>query len=369
RAASADTARARGEEPGWQDRPGPDGRTPRQNIADPDYIKKHYYRRPTEHGEELVINHRHANVTPPPPQLDLVNGEPRFKGDRPPPESLGFDESRSSTHPPQRTPEHDATSDGHEPGTGHDQTPSEPAAGELPDTRNWRETDYDRIDDRVHDRQVAQEEYHDTPRDADDWVDKHNARNDASERLGEEASGHAVRDRLHRDFSEAFPGEHFDVRPHPDAPDGSHRYQIVDAGGNVRAEITPRHPIDGGKPGAGNFDHIWEVDYKNGGEPHYIVHEAKGPGGQPSTHYDRARDRTFQQGHPEYFDYLVKRMEKTDPDLAEALERAKLQKRLDYVEVRARVDESGSTHVNLGYDYKPYNGYGYQSPLPAPPAE
>ncbi|MEA5358571.1 hypothetical protein VA596_03405 [Amycolatopsis sp., V23-08] len=365
RSASADTARARGDEPGWQDRPGPDGRTPRENIADPEYIKKHYYRRPTEHGEELVINHRHANVDPPPPQLDLVDGEPRFKSDRPPAESLGFDESRSSTHPPQR----DVTAEGHEPGTGHDHTPGEDAPGEVPDARNWRENDYDRIDDRVHDRQTAQEEYHDTPKDADDWVDKHNARNDASERLGEEASGHALRDRLHRDFSESFPGEDFDVRPHPDAPEGSHRYQIVDADGAVRAEISPRHPIDGGKPGAGNFDHIWEVDYKNGGEPHYIVHEAKGPGGQPSTHYDRARDRTFQQGHPEYFDYLVKRMEKTDPDLAEALERAKLQKRLDYVEVRARVDESVSPHTNLGYDYKPYNGYGYQSPLPAPPAE
>ncbi|MGW5721803.1 hypothetical protein ACWEVP_36910 [Amycolatopsis sp. NPDC003865] len=369
RAASADTARARGEEPGWQDRPGPDGRTPRENIADPEYIKKHYYRRPTEHGEELVINHRHANVIPPPPQLDLVDGQPRFKSDRPPAESLGFDESRSSTHPPQRTPEHEVTPEGHEPATGHDQAPGQHEPGEVPDTRNWRETDYDRIDDRVHDRQVAQDEYHDTPKDADDWVDKHNARNDASERLGEEASGHALRDRLHRDFSASFPGEDFDVRPHPDAPEGSHRYQIVDADGNVRAEITPRHPIDGGKPGAGNFDHIWEVDYKNGGEPHYIVHEAKGPGGQPSTHYDRVRDRTFQQGHPEYFDYLVRRMEKTDPDLADALERAKLEHRLDYVEVRARVDESGSTHVNTGYDYKPYNGYGYQSPLPAPPAE
>ena len=38
-----------------------------------------------------------------------------------------------------------------------------------------------------------------------DWV---------SEALGEEASSHAIRDRLHRDFREAFPGEDFDLRPH-----------------------------------------------------------------------------------------------------------------------------------------------------------
>jgi hypothetical protein len=175
-----------------------------------------------------------------------------------------------------------------------------------------------------------------------------------------------VRDRLHREFSEAFPEDNFDVRPHPDAPEGSHRYQVVDADGNVRADITPRHPTDGEKPGQGNFDHIWEVDHHNGGEPHYIVHEAKGPGGGTSERYLPDIARTYKQGHPAYFDDIVKRMALTDPALADALERAKLEKRLDYIEVRALVDESVTPHRNLGYDYKPFNGYDYQSPLRPP---
>ncbi|WP_406638276.1 hypothetical protein [Amycolatopsis sp. WGS_07] len=309
--------------------------------------------------------------------MDLVDGKPVFKHDRPAAEFMGYDDARSATHAPQRAPEHDAGGGQHQgDGSGqhagehdsgnsqHDQNAGEQhVPGTHSDTSNWREKDYDAIDEKVRDRETKYHELNDTPNDSPEWKDAHNAKNDASEKLGEEASGHAVRDRLHREFTEAHPDQNFDVREHPDAPEGSHRYQIVDGDGNVRADITPRHPIDGEKPGAGNFDHIWEVDYHNGGEPHYIVHEAKGPGGQPSTRYVPEDMRTYRQGHPKYFDDIVKKMAHTDPDLADALERAKLQKRLDYVEVRALVDQTEHTHKNLGYAYKPFNGYDYKSPL------
>ncbi|WP_033293749.1 hypothetical protein [Amycolatopsis jejuensis] len=370
----ADSSRHRGEnddDVDWRDRPGPDGRTPRQNLDDPEYVKKHYYLRTNADGsQELRIRHTAVDPQNPPHPVDLVDGKPVFKHDRPAAESLGFDESRSGSHPPQRghegAPEHDAGTGQHhdDHGTGeHGTGDPQHVSGPHSDTSNWRDKDYDAIDDKIADREAKKAELANTPADSDDWTAAHNAKNDASEVLGEETSGHAVRDRLHRDFSDAYPDEHFDVREHPDAPEGSHRYQIVDADGNVRADITPRHPVDGAKPGPGNFDHIWEVDYRNGGEPHYIVHEAKGPGGKPSERYLPEVARTYKQGHPAYFDDIVKKMARTDPELADALERAKLDKRLDYVEVRSLVDESVTPHQNLGYDYKPYNGYDYQSPL------
>ncbi|ATY14702.1 hypothetical protein CU254_33015 [Amycolatopsis sp. AA4] len=382
----ADSSRHRGEDGDdddldWRDRPGPDGRTPRENLADPEYIKKHYYEWTDQKTGRTELRIRHSAVDPenPPHPVDLVDGKPVFKHDRPAAEFMGYDDARSGTHAPQRgdatAPEHNGGQHdggqhqgdhaGHDSGNGqHDQAPAEQhVPGTHSDTSNWREKDYDAIDQKVHDRETKYHELNDTPKDSPEWKDAHNAKNDASEKLGEEASGHAVRDRLHREFTQAHPDQHFDVREHPDAPEGSHRYQIVDGDGNVRADITPRHPIDGEKPGAGNFDHIWEVDYHNGGEPHYIVHEAKGPGGQPSTRYVPEDMRTYRQGHPKYFDDIVKKMAHTDPDLADALERAKLQKRLDYVEVRALVDQTEHTHKNLGYAYKPFNGYDYQSPL------
>jgi hypothetical protein len=300
------------------------------------------------------------DANPPHPELDLVNGEPAFKKDRPPTESLGFDEGRSDNFPP----EHGSTTD-----TGA----GEPVPGEHSDARNWREQDYHDIDEKIADREAKKGVLDETPADSDGWVEAHNAKNDASEVLGEEASNHAIRDQLHRQFSEAFPEEEFDFRPHPDSTPGDQRFQLVDADGNVRAEITPHHPTGGGKPGNTNFDQIWEVDYKNGGDPHYVVHEAKGPGGKPSERYLPLENRTVKQGHPDYFDDTLKNMRSGDKDLANALARAKVDGRLDYVEVRARVDESVTPHVNLGYDYKPYNGYGYQSPLskaePATPEE
>lgn len=354
-------------EPGWQDRPDENGRTPRQKIADEKYLRANYYEYPGKDGPELRVNPR-RNVNNPdydanPPPVDLVDGQPRFKSERPPAEFQGFDRERSDNFPPRRENQPESTSDRHD----GDPAPDRHTPGEDVDTRNWRERDYDRIDEKIADRQAKQDKLDETPESSDEWTEAFNAKNDASEVLGEEASHHAIRDRLHRDFSEAFPDERFDVRPHPDAPEGSQRYQIVDADGTVRADITPRHPTGGGKPGPGNFDHIWEVRYEGVKDPHYIVHEAKGPGGKPSTRYLKAEDRVVRQGHPDYYDDLVAKTRKTDPGLADALERAKLQRRLDYIEIRARVDESVTPHVNLGYDFKPYGGFGYESPLPKPP--
>ncbi|TVT36663.1 hypothetical protein FNH05_25390, partial [Amycolatopsis rhizosphaerae] len=338
-----DSARHRGdgdESGDWRDRPGPNGRPHSENITDPKYIEENYYRRVNANGTvELRRRPSVMNANPPHPELYLVDGEPAFKKDRPPAESLGFDESRSDSFPPEHVP------------------------GGHADTRNWRERDYHDIEAKIADREAKKKVYDDTPPDSDGWVDAHNAKNNASEVLGEEASNHAIRDRVYRQFREAFPHEEFDFRPHPDATPGDQRFQLVDADGTVRAEITPHHPTDGSKPGNTNFDQIWEVDYKNGGEPHYIVHEAKGPGGKPSERYLPLEGRTVKQGHPDYFDDTLKHMRRGSRELANALERAKLDGRLDYVEVRARVDESVTPHVNLGYDYKPYNGYGYQSPL------
>lgn len=378
----ADSARDRGDgdgddgDPDWQDKPDENGRTPREKIADDKYIKANYYEYPGKDGPELRVNPR-RNITDPdydpnPPPLDLVDGQPKFKSDRPPAEFQGFDKDRSDNFPPQREDTPDSTSDGPDGDSGRqpDQdatsdTPDRHTPGEDVDTKNWRERDYDQIDDKIADRQAKQETLAETPEDSDEWPKAFSSKNDASEVLGEEASNHAIRDRLHRDFSASFPDEQFDVRPHPDAPEGSQRYQIVDGDGNVRADITPRHPTDGSKPGSGNFDHIWEVKYDGVKDPHYVVHEAKGPGGKPSERYLKAEGRVVRQGHPDYYDDLVSRV--TDPQLVDALEKAKLQKRLDYIEVRARVDESVTPHVNLGYDFKPYGGYGYESPLPKPP--
>ncbi|WP_255632364.1 hypothetical protein [Amycolatopsis sp. TNS106] len=380
----ADSARSRGDgddegPPGWQDKPDENGRTPRQKIADEKYIKANYYEYPGKDGPELRINPRrsvnNSDYDANPPQVDLVNGQPRFKSERPPAEFQGFDKDRSDNFPPKRENQPDSGSDGQD---GDSRRPSQQddtssdtsgrrTPGEDVDTRNWRERDYDRIDEKIEERRLKQDDFDKTTEGTDEWSKAFGAKNHASEVLGEEASNHAIRDRLHRDFSASFPGEQFDVRPHPDAPEGSQRYQIVDSKGEVRADITPRHPTDGSKPGAGNFDHIWEVKYAGVKDPHYVVHEAKGPGGKPSTRYLKAEDRVVRQGHPDYYDDLVAKTRKSDPVLAEALERAKLEKRLDYIEIRAQVDESVTPHVNLGYDFKPYGGFGYKSPLPKPP--
>ncbi|MEU3769307.1 hypothetical protein AB0E55_29995 [Amycolatopsis keratiniphila] len=370
-------AQVSGREPSWQDRPDENGRTPRQKIADDRYIEANYYSYPGKDGPELRVNPRrdvnHPDYDPKPPPVDLVDGKPRFKSERPPAEFQGFDRERSGHFPPHTETRPDPSPDG-QGGDGarhHDQNdaPSEgrPTLGEDVDTRSWRERDYEQIDEKIADRQAKQEKLDETPKTADEWPKTFSSRNDASEVLGEAASSHAIRDRLHRDFTEAFPNERFDVRPDPDAPAGSQRYQIVDADGNVRAEITPRHPTGGEKPGPGSFDHIWEVRYEGVTDPYYIVHEAKGPGGKPSTRYLAAEDRTVRQGHPDYYDDVVAETRKTDPGLADDLERAKLEKRLDYVEIRATVDESVNPHANLGYDFEPYAGFGYDSPLPKPP--
>ncbi|MEU7787878.1 hypothetical protein [Amycolatopsis sp. NPDC049159] len=349
----ADSARHRGngEAPDdWRDRPGPNGKPHSENIKNPKYIEENYYRRVNPDGSVgLWRRPGRMNANPPHPELDLVDGKPAFKKDRPPTESLGYDEGRSGHFPPEHVP------------------------GEHFDTRNWRERDYHDIGEKIADREAKKQVYDRTPADSDGWVEAHNAKNNASESLGEEASNHAIRDQVHRRFGEAFPDEEFDFRPHPDSAPGDQRFQLVDARGDVRAEITPHHPTDGGKPGNTNFDQIWEVDYKNGGEPHYVVHEAKGPGGKASERYLPLENRTVKQGHPDYFDDTLKNMRRGDKNLAHALALAKLDGRLDYVEVRARVDESVTPHVNLGYDHKPYNGYGYRSPElgtePVPPEE
>ncbi|MEV5299607.1 hypothetical protein [Amycolatopsis methanolica] len=363
-------ARDRGDEPDdWRDRPGPDGRTPRENIADPKYIEEHYYRRTRADGvEELVVNPNRVDPRNPPPPLDLVDGKPAFKSDRPPVERLGFDDARSRVYPPTRqaddlggapdpsTPDTPATPD----------SPATPDNADQPDypdhSQDWRDDDYDAIDEKIADREEKIERYRETPEDADDWVDAHNQKNDASEALGERAAEHAIRDRVHRDFSEAYPDRPITLRESPDHGPGSQHYQVVDADtGDVLGEIIPRHSTDGGKPGSGKFDQIWEVHYQPGEPPHYIVHEAKGPGGQPSSRYLPAENRVVAQGHPDYFDDVASRI--PDRDLAAELELAKLDNRLDYVEVRALVDETDSPHVNLGYEYKPYLGYDYQPPF------
>ncbi|GHF26953.1 hypothetical protein GCM10017786_71440 [Amycolatopsis deserti] len=363
-------ARDRGDEPAdWRDRPGPDGRTPRENIADPKYIEEHYYRRTRADGvEELVVNPNRVDPRNPPPPLDLVDGKPAFKSDRPPVERAEFDGDRSRVYPPTRQADDPGTPpDSSTPDTPAETRPGAPETGgdqpDFPDhSQDWRDDDYDAIDDRIADREEKIERYRETPEDSDDWADAHNQRNDASEALGERAAEHAIRDRVHRDFSEAFPDREITLRESPDHGPGSQRYQVVDAGtGEVMGEIVPRHSTDGGKPGSGNFDQIWEVHYKPGEPPHYIVHEAKGPGGQPSSRYLPGENRVVGQGHPDYFTDVASRI--PDRDLAADLELAKLDGRLDYVEVRALVDETDSPHVNLGYEYKPYLGYDYRPPF------
>lgn len=79
-----------------------------------------------------------------------------------------------------------------------------------------------------------------------------------------------------------------------------------------------------------------------------------------------------EQGHPDYLDDTLKAMQRRggeDAKLASELAEARLDNRLDYVEVRARVDTSGSGHEFDGFEYRPYEGHNYKSRLQPPSTE
>ncbi|MFE7800769.1 hypothetical protein [Nocardia sp. NPDC057440] len=346
----------------WRERPGQvTGMSPNQKIADPDYIARHYYLRTEADGRvSLAVN---PNRSPDadgmrPPRVDLEKGLPKFKSDRPPAESLGFDEERSRILRPQPV-----------------NTNAAPR-GYL-GTQGWRPADYREIDSHLSRRQEAMEAWakarRDTPDGSQERSDAIRTQTKVSERFGEQVSAHAIRERVHGQFAALFPDTRIEFR-HADGGefDPSHTsrktVQAYDAEtGKVFAEIEPMHSE--GTPGNSNFDQIWKLDYQDGNPPDYVIHEAKAPAGPASERTLHTDDgiRVVQQGHPDYFEDTLQAMERRTDDealLADELRKAKRDGRLDYLEVRSQVDESGQDHEFDGWKYRPFDGYDYQPRFP-----
>ncbi|MEV6428723.1 hypothetical protein [Nocardia sp. NPDC051463] len=346
----------------WRALPGRvTGMTPNQKIADIDYIERHYHVRQEADGRvSLVVRFNRSpdadGMRPPP--VDLDKGVPKFKSDRPPAESLGFDEDRSRILRPL-------------PGD------TNVAPGGYPGTQGWRPADYREIDSHLSRRQEAMEAAaaarRDTLEGSAERSDTIRTQTKVSERFGEQVSAHAIRERVHGQFAAAFPDARIEFR-HADGGefDPSHTsrktLQAYDADtGKVFAEIRPMHSE--GTPGQSNFDQIWKVDYQDGDPPDYVIHEAKAPSGPASERTLHGDDgiRVVQQGHPDYFEDTLQAMERRSDSealLAEELRKANRDGRLDYLEVRSQVDESGPDHEFDGWKYRPFDGYNYQPRFP-----
>lgn len=366
----------------WRDKPGTgeDKRSLRQKIADPQFLEDNYYWRTREDGTvELVVKHSRVSSDNPLPPLDWdpVNERAYFKDDRPPLERAQFVDERSVKveRPRSSQDQEDIDADGEvdtgpdNPSKSDDSSASNDSPNsdtdEYPSTQNWRDEDYAKLDEMVEDRERKLERKSEigekTEENAQEWKDAHNEANDASEALGEQASTHAIKDQVYQKLVQQYGGDNVTLQPHPE---GGERFQAFDNDGNLIAEIKPHHSIEG-QPGANSFDQIWEVDYHNGGKPHFIVHEAKGPGGGTSSHYLSDENRTVEQGHPDYFQNMLRKFASKDADLAAELQEALLDNRLDYVKVRALVDTSTTPHSYAGYEYHPYAGYDYKGPFSA----
>lgn len=356
-----------GDEVDWRDKPGEtSGMSPREKIASKDYIDQHYYERPTKDGGvELVVNRHRApdadGMEPPP--VNLNNGKPEFKADRPPAESLGFDESRSTNQP-----RHESDS-----GDGSQDTRQDA----YRDEQGWQASDDRAIDEKTATRQEkmqdTQDALRDTPKGSPERSEAIGAQTKASEEFGEQVSVHALRDRVHGQFAHAFPDAEVDFRTKGGGDfDPSHTsrdvLEVYDAKtGKVLAEITPMHTP--GTPGHSNFDQVYKVDHLDGSKPDYVIHEAKAPSGDPSERKVVVNGETkyYEQGHPAYFADTLSAMERRGGDealLAEELRKAKKDGRLDYVEVRAQTNEKGAQHELTGWKYRPYEGYDYKPRLP-----
>lgn len=272
-------ARGRARQDEWLDRPQSDGQTLREKLGEKDWIEDNYYQRRSPKGHlELVIRPNKPNADEIPP-LDLRRPDendgpdvPRIrdeekgidyvaqpKSDRPPVEASDHDSSRARVVEPAREDAH-VTDRNDAPGShggGQDEsagsvvdTDSTEAAENYADASGWREEDYRGIDELISDREQKLHRLRATEEETDAWTVAHNARNDASEALGEKAAEHAVRDQVHNELR-AHHGNDVTLRAHPEHPPGSQRFQAVDGQGRILGEIEPMHPVSGAKPGPG----------------------------------------------------------------------------------------------------------------------
>ncbi|GGU44231.1 hypothetical protein [Streptomyces violascens] len=104
--------------------------------------------------------------------------------------------------------------------------------------------------------------------------------------------------------------------------------------------------LDDGARGAHRFDQIWMTDDKR-----FVVVEAKADI-KTSLNYKTIGNRKYSQGRREYWDAILGKMEdRGEITLAEALDQARVDGRLDYVSVKAISDGDKYT----GYEMKYFN--------------
>ncbi|KOX18751.1 hypothetical protein ADK67_34880, partial [Saccharothrix sp. NRRL B-16348] len=241
-----------------------------------------------------------------------------------------------------------------------------------PSTDGWREDSLEQVDSAIENRRQAIADRqnalatHGDP--SPELSTAHGQQGKAAEAMGEQVGDHATREKIHDQFSrdphdpDAPPNPHIDMRTRQGDPpyDDREVIEIVDTrSGEVVGTAVPRH-VD--SPGSGRFDRVWEIHDRRPGvpTPTYEVVEAKAPGGKYSKR-DLPDGSSVSQCRRDYFDDVVRALkDSNDPadiKLGLDLEHAVDQKRVNYVEVRARVVQDSSGHTYGGYDRKPVKMY------------
>ncbi|NGY64502.1 hypothetical protein G7043_36885 [Lentzea sp. NEAU-D13] len=366
-------ARDRGKpDDSWQKKPDqPSGKTPREKIDDQSYFDKHYIKYKDNDGKVIIARRPGAREDSDGKEthhLRWRNGRLEFAKDAPPPLRPDFDKSRHERFDENerrvlpkepedaRTPDHSDTSANT---TG---TPQDTAtAPERPSTSGWREEHRERIRVAMEERNAAAAHHEKTSKSFDggsqEMKDAMSRRRDAGEVLGEEAGELAFRNRLAREYGGDVD---FVRRADPDNP-GREVFDVVDPNnpGEPLATVRPLHNTGAG---SGEFDQIFEIHERGADNPRYVIQEAKGPKGEYSarTLPDGTSVNQLRRDYME--DVLDAMANDKDPNkraLAAQIEIALNDRRVDYVEVRARVDqETGArTATYAGFDYKPVNLY------------
>ncbi|MFE9751324.1 hypothetical protein ACFYOT_40995, partial [Saccharothrix saharensis] len=353
----------------WQETPDqPSGRTPRQKIDDPVYFDKHYVEYTNKDGKTVIARRPEARTDldgKETHKLYRKDGELHFSENRPPPLRPDFDKSRHERFDQDdrrvlpKEPE-DATTSAKSGGDPDADSAAPPP--ERPSTERWREENHRRIEAAMAERNAAAEHHQKTAEEFDDesreMKDAMSRRRDAGEVLGEAVGEHALRNRLAREYDHEVD---FVRRPDPDNPDND-VFDVVDPNRPGDPPLATVRPLHQPGAGGGEFDQVFEITPRGEVEPHYVVQEAKGPEGDYSarTLPDGTR---VNQGRRDYFEDVLTAMSRSEDaktrQLAANLRLALLDERVEYVEVRARIDrEAGDTSATYaGFDQKPVNLY------------
>ncbi|MEV0057606.1 hypothetical protein AB0H34_44845 [Saccharopolyspora shandongensis] len=355
-----DDAEARGNDDNgddWRDKKGEkSGLSPREKIADKNYIDEHYYERTRNGRTELVWRNggeQFDRYGEPRLQVTLSDGKPTLASDVPP-------------------------ADPYLPKEKHDGVFSDDAKADIKKDvssnmekhrrdGDERDLSYENRDQINKDAVDAQEKYDkakekaqedgDLPNDApkkdiekhldDEIVDDKKYHATVRTKLGEE-TGEAVAKQFSNDFirKEWGPDANTDtISTNSHSSPNSGEADEIDADGDAPT---------GSRSGSDEFDQIREPT-----EGEFLITEAKGASADYDDRWNLEGDRRVQQGHPDYMTTILGKMrERGEHDLADRIEEAYHKDlteprvepdkpRVRYIGVKAKVNPGSDT---IGYE-------------------